>query len=438
MDDDGKTRSVCVDGRYENPWEKWKILKGDTNFTEYLKLAAPVTKSITNFGAPKKDELSRLQVITTELDEFKKGSPESGVRHMWIGHSTSLVQFDDITILTDPIFSERSSFSQSYGPKRHRKTPCDIEDLHHVDCVVISHNHYDHLDYNSVTALNKKFGDNLVWYVPKGLWEWMTKTGRCKNVIELDWWESHTQNKQHVEFICTPAQHWSKRNFWDTNKSLWCSWTVRGPKHSFFFTGDTGYCEVFKAIGNNYGPFDLATIPIGAYKPEKILHLHHVDPLHAVMIHEDIQSRNSVGIHWGTFTLSEESYMAPKYELDFLAKVRSVTSFVTVAIGEVKIFKKQEAPKKTPKKTPEKTPNTPNNSLSSSSSSSSSSSGTEGTEGTEDTPPFTLFTSHYLKDRNSEYIEKHKKMKTEPKTPPNITRLKQEALDFTETNETDV
>ncbi|XP_048252801.1 N-acyl-phosphatidylethanolamine-hydrolyzing phospholipase D-like isoform X2 [Haliotis rufescens] len=299
--EDGLTRSVFKNGYYENPWPTWKRI----NWANVLKF---FFWEKNNSDVPKKEVLNEeLPICTPDFGGYEK-SPLTGVRTMWVGHATVLVQFDNVTILTDPVFSNRCSPSQWFGPKRYRKPPCKVEDLPKVDAVVISHNHYDHLDYYSVVALNKKFGASLRWYVPMGLKEWMVSTG-CQNVQELDWWqeaEHATADGTSVKFVCTPCQHWSKRTPTDDFRTLWSSWSVIGPKHRFFFGGDTGYCEVFKQIGHKYGPFSLAAIPIGAYEPRWFMHPQHVNPKESVQIHEDVQSRMSVGIHWGTFTLTNE------------------------------------------------------------------------------------------------------------------------------------
>ncbi|CAG2177336.1 unnamed protein product, partial [Oppiella nova] len=168
--------------------------------------------------------------------------------------------------------------------------------------------HYDHLDLGSVQALNTRFGSHLHWFVPSGLKGWMRgAVGVTRNVVELEWWQSaRIPSKPDVQFVMTPAQHWTGRGLTDERRVLWGSWAVVGPKHRFFFAGDTAYCPVFKQIGEMYGPFDLAAIPIGAYEPRWLIESEHVDPEQAVQIHEDIGSKLSVGVHWGTFALAHE------------------------------------------------------------------------------------------------------------------------------------
>lgn len=245
-----------------------------------------------------------LPIVKPYLDEE---CPPDGLRLIWIGHSTVLVQFDGITVITDPIFSERASPSQVIGPKRYRDVPCTVDDLpRSLNAVVISHNHYDHLDLNTVTLLNEKYGLDLRWFVPMGLGEWFTRAG-VDNVVQLDWWEENcVPEKNEISFVFTPAQHWSERTLNDDNKSLWGSWVIIGPKYRFFFTGDTGFCPIFEDIGRIYGPFTAAAIPIGAYEPKWFMKHQHVNPDEAVEIHQNLRSNFSLAIHWGTFTLSNE------------------------------------------------------------------------------------------------------------------------------------
>ena len=211
--------------------------------------------------------------------------------------------------MTDPIFSERASFCQKIGPRRYRRPAISIEELPNIDVVIISHNHFDHFDISSVIKLNNKFGQKIFWLLPFGLSVPFKKLG-CLNILELEWWQiENVPSFSNIKFIFTPAQHWSRRGVKDKFKTLWGSWCVIGPKHKFFFAGDTGYCPVFAQIGKMYGPFDLAAIPIGAYEPRYIMLPQHVDPEHAIKIHIDIESKRSVAIHWGTFSLTKEVKM---------------------------------------------------------------------------------------------------------------------------------
>ena len=184
------------------------------------------------------DELKKnLPVIKLSLDELNL--PETGIRITWLGHASVLAQFDNFNILADPIFSDRCSPLGFLGPKRYRPAPYNVSELPKIDAVCISHNHYDHLDVQTVKDLSD-FHENLHWFVPIGLKQW---------------------------FVFTPTKHWCNRGLLDRNKVLWGSWTVLGPRYRYYFAGDTGYCDAFKQIGERFGPIDVAAIPIGAYEP---------------------------------------------------------------------------------------------------------------------------------------------------------------------------
>ncbi len=160
-------------------------------------------------------------------------------------------------------------------------TACKIDDLpDNLNAVVISHNHYDHLDYNSVSALHKRYKDGLHWFVPQDMGSWFTSNfGIAKgNVHELTWWQEANLPGTDVNFVLTPSNHWGRRGLFDENKALWGSWAVIGPKNRFWFGGDTAYSDVFKQIGKKFGPFNLAAIPIGAFEPRWFMKHVHVNP----------------------------------------------------------------------------------------------------------------------------------------------------------------
>ncbi|XP_056311576.1 N-acyl-phosphatidylethanolamine-hydrolyzing phospholipase D isoform X2 [Danio aesculapii] len=299
-------------GRFVNPWSTW-------HFPSYTTVARLFLTEKNNSNVPSaKEALDReLPIVQPYFiqNPDQCGQTGTSVRATWLGHATVLVEMEGLLILTDPIFSQRASPVAFMGPKRYRDPPCTMEQLPRLDAVVISHTHYDHLDADSVSALNARFGSALHWFVPLGLAEWMQKAG-CENVTELDWWVgSRIPGHDNVSFFCTPAQHWCKRTPVDDNKILWGSWSIIGPHSHFFFAGDTGYCASFKEIGKHFGPFDLAAIPIGAYVPRGIMKSQHVDPEEAVQIHIDVQAKASLAIHWGTFPLSYEHYLEPPARL---------------------------------------------------------------------------------------------------------------------------
>ncbi|XP_066489214.1 N-acyl-phosphatidylethanolamine-hydrolyzing phospholipase D [Tiliqua scincoides] len=300
------------DGRFVNPWPTWKAPSYPNVLKWYL------TEKDNSKVPSSKQELDReLPVLKPYFVENPElvGKIGDGMRVTWLGHASVMVEMDEITFLTDPIFSQRASPIQYAGPKRFRGPPCTVDQLPKIDAVVISHTHYDHLDYHTVLDLNNRFGSELRWFVPLGLLDWMQKCG-CENVIELDWWaENCVPGHDAVTFVFTPSQHWSKRTPTDDNRVLWGSWSVLGPLNRFFFAGDTGYCVAFEEIGKRFGPFDLAAIPIGAYEPRWFMKYQHVDPEEAVRIHIDVQTKKSVGIHWGTFALANEYYLDPPTKL---------------------------------------------------------------------------------------------------------------------------
>lgn len=240
-------------------------------------------------------------------------SPSSALQATWIGHASALVQIDGVNILTDPVFSDRASPLSLFGPRRYTQPALGIARLPRIHCVVISHNHYDHLDLATVKAL----GDQVQWLVPLGLKAWFEREGVTR-VTELDWWDK--TECEGVTFTLTPTQHWSGRGLGDTNATLWGAWAMEKAGQRVWFGGDTGYAEpLFKEIGRRLGPFDLALIPIGGYGPRWFMKEKHADPDDAVRIYRDIGARYALPIHWGAFVLTAEPIEEPPR---LLAKAR--------------------------------------------------------------------------------------------------------------------
>lgn len=258
-------------------------------------------------------------------------------RVTWIGHATSLVQYRDISYLTDPHLTQYPFYYEMYVEPRYTQPALSFEQMPAVDFVVISHNHYDSLDHRTVDM----FGDSVLWYVPLGLKAWFLDRGiSAERVVELDWWESHRFNEQ-VEVTMTPAQHWSKRTPWDTNESLWGGWAVDIDGFMSWFAGDTGYNEsYFKDIGERLGPFRLAMIPIGAYAPRYFMQSVHIDPAQAVDIHLEVKAQQSLPIHWGTFQLTIEPVLEPRQLLVEEMKQRDLPleQFRPAKIGDTLIL----------------------------------------------------------------------------------------------------
>jgi L-ascorbate metabolism protein UlaG (beta-lactamase superfamily) len=187
--------------------------------------------------------------------------------------------------------------------------------------VLISHDHYDHLDLATVTRLAAVHRPRFV--VPLGLKAWFTERG-ITDVEELDWWQS--RRERGLTLTCLPAQHFSGRTFWDRNRRLWSGWAVQGRGKRFFFAGDTAYYDVFKEIGTRLGPFDLAAVPIGAYLPATIMKSGHTTPEEAVQVFEDVRARQLIPIHWGTFDLADEPLDEPPRRLEGEARRRGLGS----------------------------------------------------------------------------------------------------------------
>ncbi len=259
----------------------------------------------------------------------------------WIGHATTLVQASGLNVLTDPIFSRRASPLRFVGPARVRPAGLRIEELPHIDVVVISHNHYDHLDRDSILALSRQPGGSPLFLTALGLKAWLREL-KITNAVELDWWQHHSHNG--ADFHCTPAQHWSGRGVHDRNQTLWCAWAVLGADFHWFFSGDTGYTQDFADTRRHLasrqseelgGGFDIALIAVGACLPRWFMSTQHVDLNEAVQVHLDLGAKRSLGVHWGTFSLSDEPLDQPLHELDAarIAKGVSEDQFFIMPIG---------------------------------------------------------------------------------------------------------
>lgn len=398
-------------GRFVNPWLsessngknglkkffKWKVvgafhrLMGAVGLSSGTSMSGTLTNDEDN---SKKTNSTHSQMVTAQLDQsvhlYEKSESESGgeivtstpfnaydqesIRLTWVGHSSTLVRFPgNFTILTDPHFSNYA------GPVRRASPPAmnvaDLPDI--VDCVLISHDHMDHLDYWSILEL---IDSNKVsfWVVPLGISSWLIgKAGVSpEDILELEWWEEvhlskplgrklpvvnkvigasgkvtfeeemtiDLAEKNQLVITCAPAQHWCSRNPFDRNKRLWCSFSVRATTapshnsgawtHSFYFAGDTGLPRDFPLhhqIGDRLGPFDLSAIPIGAYEPNWFMKDAHCNPAEAVKIHQALRSRRSVAIHFDTFNLSDEPMEEPPNLL--FAEVRKVNEEITAQLG---------------------------------------------------------------------------------------------------------
>ena len=253
----------------------------------------------------------------------------------WIGHATLLIQLDGLNILTDPHFSERASPIGFAGPRRLNPPGVAFEALPPIDVVVISHDHYDHLDRPTVERLAATH--NPLFLVPLGLKAWFASIG-IDRVRELDWWDH--QSVGAVTFTLTPVQHWCARTPFDTNRRLWGGWALAGRERRVFFGGDTGYYEGFSEIGARLGPFDLALVSISAYEPPAIMRLTHTTPEEALRVYTDVRARTFVAMHWGTFDLSDEPLDEPPRRLRAAARAMNLPDdrVWVLAHGETRAF----------------------------------------------------------------------------------------------------
>jgi len=228
----------------------------------------------------------------------------------WVGHSTLLVQLEGVNILTDPHWSARASPVSFAGPRRVSAPGLRFEDLPPIHVVVISHDHYDHLDEATVKRLAAEHRPRFI--VPLGLKQWFADAG-IADVEELDWWGR--REERGLRFTCVPAQHFSGRTLWDRNRRLWSGWVIAGPTKRLYFAGDTAYFAGLKEIGDRLGPFDLTALPIGAYVPAGIMQPGHTTPEEALRAFADVRGERFVAIHWGTFDLAEEPLEEPPRRL---------------------------------------------------------------------------------------------------------------------------
>ncbi len=266
----------------------------------------------------------------------------------WIGHATVLAQLGGLNILTDPIFSERASPMSFAGPRRHQPPAITPDALPHIDLVLVSHNHYDHLDEASARALAAQPGGPPLFVVPLGLKAWLERRG-ITHAVELDWWQGHRMAAPagEVEVMVVPAQHWSARGLNDRMNTLWGGFAVFSPDCHLFYAGDTGYSRDFADMRQRFaerqsegagGGFDVALLPIGAYEPRWFMKTQHVNADEAVKIHRDLGAKRSLGVHWGTFELTDEALDEPPRAL---ARARadqdvSADDFFVLAIGETR------------------------------------------------------------------------------------------------------
>lgn len=300
-----------ANGTFQNPIPTQSLVPGTGLKTVRMSL----------FGPEGREPSHPVPMEHRTAADYAQPAP-SGLRATWMGHASVFIELDGRRILLDPMFSERGSPSTLVGPKRFFEPPIALEDLPPLDAVVISHDHFDHLDMASVKRLNLR---GVTFAVPLGvganLEAWGVPPGR---IIELDWNEETTLSGLRLRAM--PARHYSGRALVDNNHTLWASWLIIGPQHRVYFSGDTGYLPGLKDVGADYGPFDLTIQKTGAYGetwPDI-----HMDPEQAVQAHLDVRGRVMIPVHWGTLNLAFHAFGEPADRVVAAAKAHGVTLVV--------------------------------------------------------------------------------------------------------------
>ncbi|CAA0101159.1 putative protein [BD1-7 clade bacterium] len=310
-----KQPAQFYDGQYHNPtpqqaqnsfMTKMRSLAFNKSDRSVPDVALPITQ--TPIGA--------LSTISETL------------RFVKLGHSSLLIDLAGKRFLIDPVFSERASPVQWIGPKRFHSLPLDPTQLLHIDAVVISHSHYDHLDKTSILDLQSR---TRLFIVPQGVGEILTDWGiPAEQVVEKNWWQSAYVGD--VELVATPAQHFSGRGLLDRDETLWASWVLKSANQRIFFSGDSGYFPGFKAIGEAHGPFDVAFIEAGAYNPAwRDMHMMPEDSIQAF---QDVNANLMVPIHNGTFDLSIHAWMDPMEQISQLAQSQQI-DYLLPMVGDI-------------------------------------------------------------------------------------------------------
>jgi len=290
------------------PWYEmvWRSLRGD------FKPLQPPAGGYEAFA----------RAWSTPVDDARLAQRQQSPVVTWLGHVSILLQVGGLNVLMDPTLATHAGPLGRFGAPRRVPAPLQPEALPSIDVVLISHNHYDHLCYATLRRLQQA-GQTPRFVVPQGLGGWFTRRG-FGPVTELDWWE-HADLAPGLRVHFTPAQHWSRRTPWDTSASLWGGFLIEWTKAEqasagarpwrFLFPGDTGYSDDFKAIRQRLGDVDFLALPIGAYLPRDFMKPMHVNPADAVQLMQDVGATQAMGVHWGTFMLTQEAFDHPPRDL---------------------------------------------------------------------------------------------------------------------------
>ena len=285
------------DGTFRNP-EGSPVRSKDVKFS-YRQFSKEKKK--IDLTVPKEHVVDK-EIVLSDLKNYENGDYIS-----WIGHATFLIKLGDTTIITDPVFSKNAG-PLIFGPDRFTEPSLKLDEIPKTDLFLLTHNHYDHLDMSTIRRF--PFKDTKV-LLPLKLGKYFTKN-RFKDVNEMDWYEEIQANND-LKVTLLPAVHWSKRSLTDTNKTLWGNFLIEYKEKKILFACDTGYGNIYKDLGEKYGPIDITMINIGAYnfKPMFEKSIYHTTPEEALKVAQDLKSKRVIGTHWGTFVLSLEPIMEP-------------------------------------------------------------------------------------------------------------------------------
>lgn len=326
-----------ADGRFVN---RYGDLSHSQNFLRWQ-----WTRLTEGLPKPPKQPTPQVPVHPERLKH-----PQGDAQLTWIGHSSLLYQIDGRNFLFDPVYAEYASPIPPFGPKRAQAPGVPFELLPHIDAVFISHNHYDHLDLETVRRLAQQPGGAPVFYVPLGVDQWFAENvpgvrisdEQC-NVIAMDWDETQRFEGGRLPFTLRflGVQHWAARTPFDRNQTLWGSWAIEHPRFRFWFAGDLAYSSDVDDIARAHGGFDLAAIPIGVYEPRWFMKRAHVDPDEALHVFKTIRAKRAIGIHWGTYDgLSDESLDEPPAALQRSRQDAGISpdTFMLFSLGETRSF----------------------------------------------------------------------------------------------------
>ena len=318
----GKSQNKNFDGeKFSHPWSERK-----KDLVSLLKWQI--------FGDRKKWPAGKI--INTSKPQFNLPLNNQQIAITFINHATVFLQHQGLNIITDPHWGKRASPVNFAGPARVRDPGAAINSLPGLDFVLVSHNHYDHLDIPTLKELNQLYSPRFL--IAKGDAYLMEKAG-ITNFIEMDWWdEVDLGNGCRAVFV--PVKHWSARGLYDRNKSLWGGFVILSSTQKIFFAGDTGYCDIFETLAQKYGAFNLCLLPVGAYEPRWFMQDSHMNPQEAVQTHLDLQSKKSIAIHFGLWQLTDEGIDQPITDLkkSLIDCNVSENDFLNLDVGETKVI----------------------------------------------------------------------------------------------------